>query len=38
MFQKHICSETWCVVLSIFVMMEKVLLNAAEITHMQPLS
>ena len=38
MFQKHICSETLCVVFSIFMMMEKVLVNAAEITHVQPLS
>jgi hypothetical protein len=38
MFQKHICSETQCVALSIFLMMEKVLVNAAEITHVQLLS
>lgn len=33
MFQNKYASETWCVVLIIFMTMQKVLVNAAHITH-----
>jgi len=33
MFQNKYASETWCVVLIIFMTMQKVLTNAAHITH-----
>jgi len=33
MFQNKYASETWCVVLIIFMTMQKVLVNAIRITH-----
>jgi len=33
MFQNKYVSETWCVILIIFITMQKVLVNAAHITH-----